>query len=780
MITLQIRQQFGLPQTLPLQLTETNSFQNVARDLNHRLCQGIQLAGGDARLFDKLLRKSETLTAILFTAEQQKQLAALPTGSALTVTARLADHSVPWELLRVGDEFFGDRFAVGRVVSDVDVSPDVSAAIPHSTVASVLVSAAWELVSANTERTIVERRLRQLSHDFPALVQMPSMPTGPLTLAMMRQTLEESGWLHFAGHATEVADQRVLRLQEALDRSTGISMVEQLTPADLQDLCRTPDAVFLNACGALQIPENEEGRPQMSLVSEFLRHGTQWLLGSIAPMLDSQTRCFTTEFYDAILTGCSVAEALRRARLEARRSLGPHNVLPLSYVLYGDPSTSPFSLAAPRKSSPRSDDALGTLTMRNERQRSGGLTGQVEFAARTELQDCIFPCPCSRCGHMIETRHGVGNSQAVQQGATVVCVDCHRACDTRRASASDGAGGVTKPQTLFRSVENPVASAATAKAGLPRTYSTHTANPQPVAQKPAFIAFQRHLEECLNRPTEWNDIQSGKTGTCMFRLCEPKPVADRRAALTSLDAGTRALESIWSAHYTVMDPTGRGLADIRLLVPEFTEHGSIAPVTTGVLKQLLAASDPTDLQASKVPLASQRAPDSQPAQMMFVCSLSGFDSALLRELTADADPLWYRPGLTIYLHDISGNQTYYRPTDLNAGRLAHLLQRQSTGRQFQQAVQWIETQLPLVTSLGRDEILRNLKCEIDAVEAAMRHVAAKNQLQIDDTEDFGLVLSERTLHQVDAVQSASDQGTFMGRVSAALRRPFQSGGKRTE
>lgn len=763
MITMRIHQQAGPPLTLRLQVTDTNSLNILTEDLSSILRKGIERDGGDARLFDKLLRKSMALTDMLLTTDLQKQLATLPARTALTITAQLAEHRIPFELLRVGDEFLGERFAVGRVTTDAAGSSEVAASMLKYTLASVIVSEAFELVSANTERTIVERRLRQLSHDFPALIQMQAMHLGPLTLATFLQTLEESRWLHFAGHATEVAGQRVLRLHESPAGSKSISVVEQLTPADMQDLCRTPEAVFLNACGALQLPDSNNGIPTSSLVSEFLRLGTKWLLGPIVPVLDSQTRYFTTEFYDSISNDCGIGEAMRRARLEARRALGPHNLLPLSYVLYGDPSTSPFPMAASMQSTQRSDDALETLPMLNELEH-GSLIGTMGLKTRPELNDRSFPCTCIKCGHTIETRHGVGNSSAVLQGESAVCVACHRNRDIRRATASE-IPREAAARGNWSMTGNVQAASPPPTAGWQATNSTNTAVQTPLTEKPAFITFQRHLEECLNRASEWKDIQSGKHRSCTFRRSESKPVADKQAERNSLTADKKGPESTWLANYTVVDQAGRTLADMQVVVPEYIEQGSATPVTTAELKSLLAEID---------------ASNSQTSQIVFICSLSGFDSALLQELAADTDPLWYRPGLTIYLHDISSNQTHFRSTDLNAYRLAHLLQRESTGRQFQQAVQWIEDQLPLVTSLGRDEILRNLKCETDAVEAAMRHVGATKNLHIDETKDFGLVLSERNLNQVDAADVVPDKGTLLGRVSAALRKPFRPDGKRTE
>ena len=708
-----------------------------------------------------------TLTELLLTAEQQKQLSSLPVGSALTVTAKLTEHCIPWELVRVGDEFLGQRFAVGRVVSDIAVNTEMPAEfqlrtetetggarfhraghvknVPHvrkTTVLSapvlivavaVLVAEAFELVSTNTERTIVERRLRQLSHDFPNLLHLTSMQAGPLTRIAFCQVIEESRWLHFAGHATEVVGQRVLNLHESPDHSAELSVVEQLTPTDLQDLCCAPEVVFLNACGALQLPLDENEIPRSSFVSEFLRLGTRWLLGPIVPVLDSQTRHFTAEFYDAILQGCSIGEAMRRARLAARRVLGPHNLLPMSYALYGDPSTSPFRVRTSMNSMNAGFGTLETLPMLNELEHDGCLGGRMGLHTRPEhdgtgvpsyeiaTTKITFPCPCSSCGNLIETRHGIGNESAMSLGKPVVCVACHRNRDTSRPSASDAAREAAKPQNWSTSGDAPVASVAAAKTQLKKTVATSTAIQQQVVENPIFITFQRHLDECLNRLCDWKDIQTGKHRSCTFRRNEPKPMSEKRAGLNSLDAEKRRQESTWSADYTVIEQTGRGMADIRLLVPQFTENGSTTPVTIAALKPLLAA------------IATS---NSQIPQVVFVCSLSGFDSLLLQELSADAVPLWCRPGRTVYLHDIGNNQTHFRSTDLAAYRLAHLLRRESTGRQFQQAVQWIEGQLPLVTSLGRDEIVRNLNIEIDAVEAAMRQVASLRQLQLDETRDL--------------------------------------------
>ena len=281
-----------------------------------------------------------------------------------------------------------------------------------------------------------------------------------------------------------------------------------------------------------------------------------------------------------------------------------------------------------------------------------------------------------------------------------------------------------------------------------------------MTENPAFVIFQRHLDECLNRVCEWKDIQTGKHRSCTFRRNEKKPVAVKRAHLESLDADRQKGQTTWSANYTVIDPNGQGLADVRLLVPGFTVNADSKPITHVTLTHLLAGLDAID----------SRAP-----QIVFVCSLSGFDSALLQDLSADADPLWYHPGRTVYLHDIGNNQTHFRMTDLNAHRLVHLLQRESTGRQFQQAVQWIESQLPLVTSLGRNEIVDSLNVESDAAEAAIRHVASLRQLQLDETLDFGLVLSERSPTACRTLSVPKPTSlTYWGKVAAVLLWPLRA------
>lgn len=136
--------------------------------------------------------------------------------------------------------------------------------------------------------------------------------------------------LHFAGHAAHRSDPgRSCIFLEAN---------EALTPEDLSgevaNLGRTWPLVFLNACQA--------GRSGFSLTDlggwapVLLRAGAAAFLGPLWEVDDAGARIFSRAFYERLLAGQPIGEAVRQARLKVRDEL-PGNPAWLTYTLFADP-----------------------------------------------------------------------------------------------------------------------------------------------------------------------------------------------------------------------------------------------------------------------------------------------------------------------------------------------------------------------------------------------------------------------------------------------------------
>ena len=673
------------------------------------------LNGGDKRQFHKLIRHCETLTELLLSPDQTQALQSLAEGTALSIEAALALHQIPWELLRINGQFLCERFAIGRIVTGQN-----SAGAKPSTDSSpgrceVLIADTWDLVSTNTEKTIVERRLRQLSHNYPGIIHSPEMNQQPLTTDIIHQAIQGSLWLHFAGHASQVNGQRVLCLSDQDGDTPEEAPPGQLSPDDLRELDISPEVVFLNACGAIQHSSTENETQRQSFVSELLRLGTRWLIGPVVPVLDSQTRQFVTEFYDAIVQGCDMGEAVRRARVEARRKLGPYNLLPLSYVLYGNPSASPFPVST-----------------------SMSTTSQT---IKPSADSISFPCACSQCGKIIETRHGLGDETATTTGDSALCRSCHRSDrpDVARDRRMPTAGSLQPALTgrLPTPVKQEFASAETVLPVL----------------TPAERVVREHLSECLAREVAWIELKTGIEVIGQIVPAAGQSQGDRN--LAELDRHQNAAASELQ-QYLIRNRQGKAIAILTfLLLPEST--GS---VSTATLAEQLA-------RASK----DSRQLDTDLHHYFFVCSHQGFAEDVLDQLQSEPAPEWYTPTGSLYLHDAAARRTHFREADLAAHNLSDLLQRQGTTQQFKQAVEWLRSELPLVTSVSCRNIVEELKLEADAVEAAMRCVAVQENLRLESTAEFGLALSDAGLSDGNQ-QRIDSRSNWAQCVLKAVLQPF--------
>jgi len=75
------------------------------------------------------------------------------------------------------------------------------------------------------------------------------------------------------------------------------------------------------------------------LASSFILGGALGIIGTLWPIFDEGAAEFASTFCEGLLTGQSLGEAVRLARLRVRESR-PHDVTWASFVLYGDPTLS--------------------------------------------------------------------------------------------------------------------------------------------------------------------------------------------------------------------------------------------------------------------------------------------------------------------------------------------------------------------------------------------------------------------------------------------------------
>jgi len=137
-----------------------------------------------------------------------------------------------------------------------------------------------------------------------------------------------AGHGYFAGHGFEDSGLLVRGHQRPSSRST-VSIHEIARPQALQN-----SLVFLNACRAGDLM----GEPaQLEVAREFMGAGARCFVTGTTPLSDRGAEVFAAEFYQQMLSGVCIGEALLRAR-HSLVSKGDW-MTALSYVLFGDPDT---------------------------------------------------------------------------------------------------------------------------------------------------------------------------------------------------------------------------------------------------------------------------------------------------------------------------------------------------------------------------------------------------------------------------------------------------------
>jgi len=144
--------------------------------------------------------------------------------------------------------------------------------------------------------------------------------------------------IHFAGHAYFDDDDP--------DKSGFVLKEEELFLSQkIQRFVEGQPLVFLNACQT-GVTANEANpqtvgeyfwKPAEGLASAFLYGGALGCVGSLWPVYDEPAAEFAIEFYNQVLEGQMIGEAMRRTR-RSIKTKHSDSITWASFVLYGDPT----------------------------------------------------------------------------------------------------------------------------------------------------------------------------------------------------------------------------------------------------------------------------------------------------------------------------------------------------------------------------------------------------------------------------------------------------------
>jgi CHASE2 domain-containing sensor protein/CHAT domain-containing protein len=285
-------------------------------------------------ILKKLKSTGQLLYDEIFNVDMKRKLA-VTDAQDMIISIDDSLVSTPWELLCDGNSFFCLRFNMGRLVRTRQTISEMAVrrvkiplkmlivADPQGT----LNSAYREGYSIRDKLEILEStiNINVISSDIKSLVVL--------------EKIRNFDIFHYAGHADydlqNPADSGFLMKDGKLKASDIINMIG---PKPL------PSLVFSNACksghtGMWRVGEDYETEIY-GLANAFLLAGVQHYIGTFWDVQDETSIPFAEAFYNELMDGAMVGEAVRKARLHLIEKYGENAIIWASYVLYGDPTFS--------------------------------------------------------------------------------------------------------------------------------------------------------------------------------------------------------------------------------------------------------------------------------------------------------------------------------------------------------------------------------------------------------------------------------------------------------
>jgi len=239
---------------------------------------------------------------------------------------------IPWELIFDGSDFLSLKFSMGRLVRSRGDS-----AIPRYRNLSdevrmlILANPTGDLDSAYSEGLNIKN---QFAHKREKVYI--DFKSTSIDKAYVKKNICDYDIVHFAGHCEfDKKDSRRCGWMF----NDGVFSVEEILKMGLSsDL---PALIFSNACHSAQLSpgliNSGYQEANFNMAGAFLLAGVRHYIGSIRKIEDTVSQEFGHKFYTQLLSGLSVGESLRLAKLKLIKEHGLAGLHWASHLLYGDP-----------------------------------------------------------------------------------------------------------------------------------------------------------------------------------------------------------------------------------------------------------------------------------------------------------------------------------------------------------------------------------------------------------------------------------------------------------
>jgi tetratricopeptide (TPR) repeat protein len=313
--------------TYTIQLSQ-QAQQDVIHTLNHFMATFAQ--GALTSLREPLLAFGQRLAQCFLPEPICHALRQLAPGSPLLLATNASEF--PWELLCPGDEVLALERPLGRQL--LDAAPwslggyerwraNLSSAAPGAPELLLIANPTADLPASDQEAERILEVIDTLPHYLRCTAFFRQQATRPNLL----NALQSGAYtlIHYSGHAEgqQANSEPGLRLADGL-----------LNPQSLANALPKAPLIFLNACRSAQTATGA------TLASALLQAGARACVGASWPVSDAAAADFSATFYQRLLRGELVGEALWQARL-ALVAQHPNDPTWAAYTLYGDPTWQP-------------------------------------------------------------------------------------------------------------------------------------------------------------------------------------------------------------------------------------------------------------------------------------------------------------------------------------------------------------------------------------------------------------------------------------------------------
>lgn len=367
----------------PMDRIETRC-RKMIETLNRATGEG---SAGGSNVLTRLKAVGRMLSDELLTPDIKEDLR--KTGAHYLIL-KLDDHLVhiPWELLCVGEEFLCQRFNMGRLVrTRQKIVQSSHRDLTRPLKMWILANPGGDLASAGLEGLEICRCMDRMNQKETVV---DASLDSDVTHDEIRENIRNYDFVHFAGHA----DYNSQNPGESGWKLPG----GNLTARDIYKMAggsAMPAFVFSNACQSARTKawkwKKDVKDDSFGLANAFMLAGVRHYVGTFWEITDEPGNRFAIEFYEHLLSGITVGEAVRLSRAALIQEYGPDFIGWASYLLYGDPTSGYFDQK--EKAKEPEEPELATSPNPAKDHTRGKWFGSSENTAKsTKKRNWLAPC----------------------------------------------------------------------------------------------------------------------------------------------------------------------------------------------------------------------------------------------------------------------------------------------------------------------------------------------------------------------------------------------------